>query len=198
VEAQASGSVTKLLEGLSEGDERSRLRLIELVYDELRRLAGGLLRQERLDHTLQPTALVHEAWMRLFGESHPEWKSSRAFFGGAVELMRRVLVDYARRRKAEKRGGSRQRVPLPTDLTENVGDPLDQTLGVHAVIDELANEDPRKAEVVKLRFFGGLSVEEVAAVLEVAPITVKRDWRYARAWLLRRLGESKSRASALD
>jgi RNA polymerase sigma factor (TIGR02999 family) len=161
-------------------------------------MAGGLLRGERVEHTLQPTALVHEAWMRLVGGSAPECRSRREFFATATELMRRVLVDFARRRKAEKRGGGQPMMPLSTDAMEVGGDPLVHTLVVHEALDELAADDPRKAEVVKLRFFGGLSVEEIAAVLEVSPITVKRDWRYARAWLLQRLGSMRGEIPASD
>jgi RNA polymerase sigma factor (TIGR02999 family) len=188
--AGASGDVTQILEQVADGDERARLRLVELVYDELRQIAAALLRGERVEHTLQPTALVHEAWIRLMGGAQPDCRTRREFFASATALMRRVLVDFARRRKAAKRGAGRSGLPISADVLEAGSDPLDQTLGVHDALDALAAEDPRKAEVVELRFFGGLSVEEVAAVLEVAPITVKREWRYARAWLLERLGPS--------
>lgn len=186
MEALSKGDITQLLEGAAEGDERSRLRLVELVYDELRRQAGALLRNERVEHTLEPTALVNEAWLRLFGEAEHDWKNRSYFFATAAELMRRVLVDYARKRKAAKRGGGQAVLPLSGDLPGS-DSAVEQTLAVHEALDDLALSDPRKALVVKLRFFGGLEMDKIAAALEVAPRTVKRDWRYARAWLSQRL-----------
>lgn len=189
MEEPAKGDITQLLEGVAEGDERSRLRLVELVYDELRRQAAALLRKERVEHTLEATALVHEAWLRLFGQGEHDWKNRTYFFATAAELMRRVLVDYARKHRAAKRGGGQAILPLSVDLPGR-DDAVEQTLAVHEALDDLAAVDPRKALVVKLRFFGGLDMDEIAAALEVAPRTVKRDWRYARAWLLERLGPS--------
>jgi RNA polymerase sigma factor (TIGR02999 family) len=187
MEASAKGDITQLLEGAADGDERSRLRLVELVYDELRRQAAALLRHERIEHTLDATALVHEAWLRLFGEAEHDWKNRSYFFATAAELMRRVLVDYARKRRAAKRGAGQSALPISSELPGR-DDAVSQTLAVHDALDDLARSDPRKALIVKLRFFGGLSVDEVAAALEVTPRTVKRDWRYARAWLSQRLG----------
>jgi len=187
--APTPGDITQLLAFVAEGNDASRLRLIDLVYDELRRVAGGLLRNERADHTLEPTALVHEAWLRLFREAQPRWETRAHFFGSAAELMRRVLVDHARRRGAAKRGGGNGAVAVAVGMPETgrADDARDQTLFVHEAIDRLEVIEPRKALIVKLRFFAGLSIEEIAVVLDLSSITIKREWRYARAWLLAQL-----------
>ncbi len=156
-----------------------------LVYDELRALAASYLRRERADHTLQTTALVHEAYLRLTGQHGTIWQNRGHFFGIAAQAMRRVLVDHARRRKAEKRSGGRA-ITLPDDLTPGAVEP-DEILAVDQALERLAVLDPRQARIVELRYFAGLTVEKTAAVLEVSPATVKRDWVSAKAWLQREL-----------
>lgn len=174
--------VTALLRAWGQGDGKSAEKLMPLIYDELRRLAAGYLASEREGHTLQPTALVHEAFMRLVG-SNVEWHSRKHFFVTAARAMRRLLVDHARKHQSEKRGGAGRDLAL-----DDIGEPAFTGRGpdVVALDDALtifANADPIKAKVVELRFFGGLSVQEVADVLECSPATVHRHWRMAKAWL---------------
>jgi RNA polymerase sigma factor (TIGR02999 family) len=181
------GDVTRLLERWNEGDADALKALVAEVYAELRRMAGGLLREERADHTLQPTALVHEAYLRLTGLREMRIENRRHFYGAAAIAMRRILVDHARTRRAEKRGGPDvQRVPLD----EAVNTPIDVRLDFERLddaLEELAGFAPEQARVVELRYFVGLSIEETADVMEVSPATVKRHWVFARTWLLRAL-----------
>jgi len=177
--------VTRLLQEVNEGVDGAHERLIPVVYMELRKLANSYMGRERVGHTLEPTALVHEAFIKLVDQRRVQWNSRAHFFGIAAQAMRRILVDYARRRKAERRGGGRQ-VTLVTSLAQTVEDPLD-LLSVDRALDELAAIDERAAKTVELRFFGGLTVEETAHVLGVSEVTIKRDWRSAKAWLYRRL-----------
>lgn len=166
-------------------------RLMPLVYDELRRLARAYLRRERPDHTLQPTALVHEAYLRLVDQSRIKWQNRAHFFGIAAQMMRRILIDHARAHTSEKRGGSRQRL----SLDEAAFLPEERAADLIALDDalkELALTDERKSQVVELRFFGGLSVNETAEVLGVHPATVDRDWVVAKAWLYREIGEGEA------
>jgi len=172
------------------GDAGAAERLFGLVYDELRQLAGSFLGRERSDHTLQPTALVHEAYMRLIDQEATSWEDETYFYGVAANTMRRVLVDHARRRRRLKRGGDHRRVPIDPELLS--ADPsmldlveLDDALG------RLEAISPRRAKVVELRFFGGLSVEAAARMLDVSPATVKREWDSARAWLLLQLSATQ-------
>ena len=160
-----NANVTALLAAWSDGDETARARLIDAVYDELRRLARGSLRGERADHSLTPTALVHEAYLKLIDQRHVRWQNRAHFFAIAAHVMRRVLVDHARSRGAVKR----------------------DVLDLDAALEKLSMLDPRQSELVELRFFGGLTVDEAAAVVGVAPATVDRDWALARAWLFREL-----------
>lgn len=177
--------VTRLLERWNEGDTTALPALLELVYSELRRIADRLLRGERHDHTLQPTALVHEAYLRLTGLREMRIENRRHFYGTAAEAMRRILVDYARQRNALKRGGGElQRVPLEAALNMPVDLRLDFERMDQALV-ELAKHAPEKARVVELRYFAGLSIEETAMVMDVSPATVKRHWTFARAWLFR-------------
>jgi RNA polymerase sigma factor (TIGR02999 family) len=157
-----------------------------LVYDELRRLARHYMGRERAGHTLQTTALVNEAFLRLTDARHVRWQDRAHFLGISARLMRRVLVDYARRRVFQKRGGAAQRVTLHEDLV-SAPDPAVDVVALDRALEALAKVDPRKTRVVELRFFGGLSVEETAEVLQVSADTVKRDWRMAKLWLLREL-----------
>jgi RNA polymerase sigma factor (TIGR02999 family) len=160
--------------------------LLPLVYEELRKLAASKLARESPGQTLQATALVHEAWLRLGGDQQPPWQNQAHFFAAAAEAMRRILVDRARRRKALRRGGDPERVDLESiPLAMEVND--DQLLGVHEALGRLAEHDPNKAELVKLRFFAGLTIQETAKVLGLAPTTAKRHWAYARAWLYREI-----------
>lgn len=178
--------VTKLLQGWRGGDRNDLEALLPLVYDELRRLAHHHLKNERPEHTLQSTALVHEAYCRLVGQDLPEWKSRAHFFAIAAQLMRQILVDYARRRRASKRGSG---VCMLT-LDNAVALPRRKEVDVVALDDALnilAEVDPRQSRVVELRFFAGLSLEETSEVMGIATATVQRDWTAARAWLHREI-----------
>jgi|SRR5690349_180503 len=181
-DADPSNGVTELLHRWNQGDREAMDRLMPIVYDELRRLAAGYLKAERQGHTLQPTALVHEAYLRLVRQDRVEWQNRAHFFGIAARMMRRVLVDHARRRQAEKRdsGGFR--------LTIQVGDVLEvprdpELLELDQALVRLERLDADQARVVELRFFGGLTVEETATVLGISTATVKREWRTAKAFL---------------
>jgi len=183
-----AASMTLLLGQLARGDERAGQTLLPVVADELRAIAVGLLRRERAEHTLQPTALVNEAWMRLFqGGEGAEPEGRRHFYALAAKVMRQVLVDHARRRGREKRGGGEAALPLDEALAAVEVEGVD-VLDLNTALDELAALDERQARVVELRFFGGLEAEEAAGVLGVSLSTVERDWRAARAWLFQRLG----------
>jgi RNA polymerase sigma-70 factor, ECF subfamily len=187
VPALAAGEVTRLLQAWRDGDEVARDRLIPLVYAELRRRAAGHLRRERRGHTLRPTDLVHETYLRLCAQN-PAWQNRDQLFGVASRLMRRILVDHARARAAVKRGGIR--VTLVENLAaapSAVAEP--DLLDLDAALDELAALDERQAQLVELRFFGGLSIEESARMLTVSIATANRDWTTAKAWLYRRLKE---------
>ncbi len=172
----------------SAGDERARGELIALIYDELRRVASRLMRRERIDHTLSPTAVVHEAVIRLLGEAVFERAADRRFlFAAAARAMREVLIDHARRRAAGRRGGGRRRVALDAAVDYFEGQRLD-VVAVHEALDRLAELDARQAQVMTLRYFGGMTVAEVATALGVSVTTIEQDWRLARAWLAGRLG----------
>lgn len=162
-----------------------------LVYNELRRLAGRYMRGERADHTLQPTALVHEAYPRLIGQHEVAWQNRSHFYGVAARLMRNILVDHARARQAHKRGGQEQKVTFDEAL-EFAGGERTDVLALDEALSRLAQRDPRQARIVELRFFGGLSENEAAEVLGISVRTVKRDWAVARAWLYREIGERSS------
>ena len=180
--------LTFLLGKARAGDEGARGELVALVYDELRRVAANLMRRERPDHTLSPTAVVHEAVIRLLGEAVFDRAEDRSYlFASAARAMREVLIDHARRRSAGRRGGDRKRVPLDAAVDYFEGQGLD-ILAVHEALDRLAELNERQAHVMTLRYFGGMTVPEVAAALGVAAVTVERDWRLARAWLAGQLG----------
>jgi RNA polymerase sigma factor (TIGR02999 family) len=178
--------VTKLLQGWRAGDPRALDALLPLVYDELRRLAHHHLRNERPNHTLQSTALVHEAYFRLVGQDFPEWKSRAHFFAIAAQLMRQILVDYARRQRASKRGGGICVLPLDDAVALPQSKDVD-VLALDDALNALAELDPRQTRVVELRFFAGLSLEEISQVMGIATATVQRDWTAARAWLYREI-----------
>jgi RNA polymerase sigma factor (TIGR02999 family) len=198
----ASHSVTELLSAWGRGDEQAREELARLVYAELRRQAGIVLRREGEGHTLQPTALVHEAWLRLGGQQDARWEGRTQFFAVAAQMMRRVLVDHARTRHAQKRGGARAQVTLGAVDREGVaqdaaaaggggaaGGALDaiDLLALDDALVRLAALDPQKARLVELRYFAGLSTAEAAAALGISPATVGREWAVARMWLRREL-----------
>ena len=179
-------TVTLLLEGARRGDEQALAALIPLIYDELRRLAARFLRRERPGQTLQPTALVHEVYLRLLQDSHLSWQNRAHFFGIAARSMRQILVERARACRAAKRGGGQIRVTLDPELMVAAPQPLDLE-GLDDALTRLAALDEDLARVVEIRFFGGLSIEEAAEALHVSPATVKRRWSLARAWLVREL-----------
>lgn len=183
----ATGSdVTELLRAWGGGDEGARDRLMPLVYDELRRRAAAQLRRERRGHTLQPTALVHEAYLRLVDQRRMAWQNRAQFYGVASQMMRRLLVDRARARRAEKRSGRWSRVTLDDALGRKQPTDVD-TLDLDDALTRLASFDLRKSQIAELRFFGGLSLEETGEVLGISLATVERDWQAARAWLFKSL-----------
>ena len=174
--------VTLLLSALTRGDQSASEKLIPLVYGELRRLARSYMRRERADHTMQATALVHEAYLKLVEQRSSNWQSRAHFFGVAAQVMRRILIDHARGHLRQKRGGEYEKVVLNEALVFSP-EKSAELLAVDEALERLARFDERQARVVELRFFGGLSVEEAAAVLDISPKTVKRDWSVAKAWL---------------
>lgn len=177
--------ITALLLAWSNGEDEARSRLIEVVYGQLRRVAQRHLRRERPDHSLTPTALVHEAYFKLIDQRRVHWQNRAQFFGIAANVMRRILVDHARARAAAKRAGAATVALEEVDIGAM---PIDvDILALDAALDKLGRVDPRQSQLVELRFFAGLTVEETACVLDVAPITVKRNWALARAWLFREL-----------
>ena len=186
------GDVTFLLDRWNQGDPQAMQELLTLVYDELRRMADRALRHERDDHTLQPTALVHELYLRFSGLRDMRVESRRHFYGAAAEAMRRILVDHARMRRAQKRGGAQAfKVPLD-DVPDSLlaGSPDVDVVRLDDALHAFAKVAPDKARVVELRYFAGLSVEETAAVLGLSPATVKRHWAFARAWLFREMSRA--------
>lgn len=178
--------ITRLLAEWSAGDRQALEKLTPLVYDELRRLAGRYLRRERVEHTLQSTALVHEAYMKLVGQNNVRWQNRAHFFGIAAQMIRRILVDYARGRRAEKRGSGAAALSLDEAIAMPGGRDLD-LVALDDALEGLAQIDPRQSRLVELRFFTGLTIEETAEVLQVSVATAKRDWVSAKAWLAREM-----------
>jgi RNA polymerase sigma-70 factor (ECF subfamily) len=176
------GDVTQLLLGLAARDSRAESELLEVVYAELHRMADRLMRSERPDHTLQATALINEAYLHLVDQRGKDWKNRAHFFGVAALVMRRILVDYARTRGRDKRGGRQHKVSLDETVLITPGQ-SDEILALDEALSRLSQFDPRQSRVVELRFFGGLTEAEAAEVLGVATRTVKRDWAIAKAWL---------------
>ena len=170
--------ITERLIAWGAGDRAALDQLLPVVYQELRRMAGNYLRQENPGHTLQPTALVHEAWLRLIDQARVDWRNRAQFFGVAAQMMRRILVDHAKAKHREKRGGDAVKLSL-----ERAGD----LLALDDALDELTRVDERKSRVVELRYFGGFTIEEIAQILEVSPETVMRDWKLAKAWLYQQI-----------
>jgi RNA polymerase sigma-70 factor, ECF subfamily len=180
--------LTLILTRARAGDKGARDKLLAQVYDELRQVASGLMKRERTGHTLSPTAVVHEAVIRLLGDAIFDKAADRNFlFAAAARAMREVLIDHARRRSADRRGGGRRRVPLDAVVDYFQEQGLD-LVAVHEALDRLAERDGRQAQVMTLRYFGGMTVTEVAAALGISTVTVERDWRLARAWLAGQLG----------
>ncbi len=170
----------------SNGDREAAADLMPLVYDELRQIARACLQRERSDHTLQATGLVHEAYLRLVDQTEANWKNRAHFFGVAARVMRRILVDHARKARAEKRGGDWDKLEFNEALLSSPERQVD-LVALDDALQDLAKLDPRQSQVVELRFFGGLTEEEAGEVLDVSPRTIRRDWRIAKAWLRREL-----------
>jgi RNA polymerase sigma factor (TIGR02999 family) len=183
MEARTSGEVTVLLQQVRAGDSSAAEKLIPLVLQELRTLARLQLRRERPGHTLQPTALVHEAYLRLVNDQARDWQNRAHFIGVSASVMRRILIDHARRKQALKRGSGEQSVAQAEDYAGISYEQAEELLALNIALDRLEAMNPRQRQVVELRYFGGLSLEETAEALKVSPITVKRDWLAARAWL---------------
>lgn len=183
--------LTILLQKIEQGEASAADQLLPLVYGELRRLAAAKMARESAGLTLQPTALVHEAWLRLGGEAQPAWQNRAHFFGAAAEAMRRILIDRARRRNAQRHGGGQERLNVDDLELAGAADD-DRVLAVNAALEKFALIEPAKAELVKLRYFTGLGVEEAAEALNISAPTAKRWWAYARAWLIRELAAEKA------
>ena len=190
----APGEITELLNRLNAGDTSAREPLLALVYDELRHRARAWMRRERVDNTLQPTALVHEVWLRMIQQREWNLKNRADFFAMAAAMMRRILIDHARAVNAEKRGGDKVFVPLENGMAVAIEFPA-QLLDIHRALERLAQVDQYRARIVELRFFGGLSDDEVAEITGVSSTTVYRQWRSARAWLSRELTGSSTQAA---
>jgi len=181
--------VTQILNAIEQGDARAADDLLPLVYEELRLLAAQKMAQEKPGQTLQATALVHEAYIRLVGQEAQDWKSRSHFFRAAAEAMRRILIDNARRKRSLKHGGEHQRIDLDeAAFKQDDASSVDDLIALDEVLVRLSADEEIRAEVVKLRYFAGLSVEQTADILGISPTTVKRYWAYARAWLLREIG----------
>ena len=183
-----AGEITVILERIQRGEEQAADRLLPLVYDELRRLAVARMAHEAPGVTLQPTALVHEAWIRLGADQQPDWKSRAQFFAAAAEAMRRILIDAARKRLAQRRGGRQEHVPLE-NLEIATGLEDSRIVAVDDALERFAFEEPEKAELVKLRFFVGFELREAAQALGISDATAVRWWNYARAWLIDEVGD---------
>ena len=182
--------VTRILSAIEQGDGHAAEELFPLVYDELRRVAASKMAQEKPGQTLQATALVHEAYLRLVGgDKTQHWESRRYFFSAAAEAMRRILVESARRKARLKHGGTHRRIDLD-EAVSMADSPSEDLLGLHEALSKLAVEEPDKVEIVMLRYFAGCSLKETANLLEISPATAKRHWAYARAWLFAELNDS--------
>jgi RNA polymerase sigma factor (TIGR02999 family) len=180
----ALGEITLLLQQVEAGDTRAADRILPLVYDELRKLAAAKMARESAGQTLQPTALVHEVWLRLGADQQPSWQNRAHFFAAAAEAMRRILIENARRRHALRHGGGIEKVSADATPLEIASPEADEELLLlHDALDALARHDPRKAELVKHRYFTGLELAEIAEIMQISERTAKRDWAYARAWL---------------
>lgn len=189
--SSSDDGITKLLKKWSNGDEKALDQLMPLVYDELHRLAQSYLRRERREHTLQPTALINELFVKFFAQDSMNWKNRAQFFGVAAQLMRRILVDHARAHYSAKRGGDRFAVSLK-DVAAFGAEPDADLLALHDVLNRLEELDPAQGRIVELRFFGGLTIKETAEVMQISHATVEREWRTAKAFLKRELTRAKN------
>ncbi len=189
MKSNRSSRVTQLLEKFEPGDRHAAEQLFAEVYSELRALAARYLRRERKDHTLQPTALVHEVYLKLVGQTHVDWQGRAHFLAVAAHAMRQILVDHARRHQAAKRGGHRQRIALDDNLVIEPDRNLD-LLPLEDALTKLTKRDPRQAKMIELRFFGGLDIAEMAEVTGISKRSAEREWTMVRAWLRRELGRS--------
>ncbi|MCI0336576.1 MAG: sigma-70 family RNA polymerase sigma factor [Acidobacteria bacterium] len=178
--------ITQLLIAWNQGDQGARDKLMPLIYDELRRVARGHLRRERINHTLQPTALVNEAFLRLIDQSEVNWQNRAHFFAAAARLMRQILINHAEARRAAKRGGSAERVSL-NDVNHFVAGQEIDLVALNEALKNLERLDPQQGQIVELRYFTGLTIDEIAEVMDISPATVKREWSTARTWLRREL-----------
>jgi RNA polymerase sigma factor (TIGR02999 family) len=185
-----AGEITVILREIEQGEAQAADRLLPFVYEQLRQLAAMRMAHEAPGQTLQPTALVHEAWLRLGGDRQPDWKSRAQFFAAAAEAMRRILIDRARRRLAQRRGGRQERVELDDVALAAASDDV-RVLAVNEALERLAVDQPQKAELVKLRYFAGLTIEEAARSLDISLPTANRWWAYARAWLIQEMNGAK-------
>ncbi|QDT51780.1 ECF sigma factor [Symmachiella dynata] len=183
-----NGDVTQVLEAISRGERLASEQLLPLVYDQLRKLASQKMSQEAVGHTLQPTALVHEAYLRLVADvSDSDWENRGHFYAAAAEAMRRILIEAARRKSSLKQGGDRQRIELPEEIADvNFAD-SDAIIALDGSLEKLQQKDPESFKLVMLRYFGGLTVDESAAAMGISPRTAKRNWSFARAWLQREI-----------
>jgi RNA polymerase sigma factor (TIGR02999 family) len=191
VSAEKTQEITQLLIKLSNGQRAAVDDLLPLIYDELRSLASNYLRRERVSHTLQPTALVHEAYLKLVDVNQVTWQNRAHFFGVAANLMRRILIDYARQHKADKRGGEFQKLALDENI-DKAAEQSTELVALDDALETLSKIDPVKSRIVELRYFGGLTVEETAEVMGISTITVKRHWRMAKAWLYGQLSNESN------
>lgn len=181
-------AVTVVLQAVADGDEQAAAELLPLVYEELRSLARARMGKLSPGQTLQPTALVHEAYLRVIGDMDPGWEGRGHFFGAAAQAMRQIIVDQARRKAAVQHGGDRERIDL-AEATPAIEPPTDEVLALEEALKDLEQHSPRKAQIVTLRYFGGLTIEEAAAAVGVSVGTVERDWRYVKAWMRDRLSD---------
>ncbi len=185
-----NGDITQMLVELTDGNQDVVNEILPHIYSELRRLAGSYLRRERSDHTLQPTALVHEAYMKLIDQRNVKWQNRAHFFGIAAQVMRRILMDHARKHLANKRGGDADILPLEEEILVVSHDKSAELIALDEALEQLATFDPQKARIVELRYFGGLSIEETAEVLGVSVPTINRHWKTAKAWLYSELSNN--------
>lgn len=194
MDTKSQGSVTLLLRQLQRGDQDARSELLDVVYVRLKRMASGYMRNERVDHTLQTTGLVHEAYLRLVEQENLTWQNREHFFGIAGRSMRRILIDYARNRLAQKRGGGVQMLPLDEELVYSKGRAA-QLVALDDVLDALEQHDEKLAHLVHLKFFVGLTNDEIAEVTDMSERTVKRRWTFGKAWLQNQLDSSETHGS---
>ena len=185
----ASQQITLLLVDWSRGNEFALEQLMPLVYDELRRMARRYMRRQPSGHTFQTTELIHEAYLKIAGQNEHDWQNRAHFFGVAAQAMRHILVDYARSKNSLKRGGLAEKITLEENLVASASR-SEEIVALDDALKQLAALDERKSRVVEMKFFGGLNIEEIAEVLKVSPETVKRDWKFARTWLLRELADA--------